>query len=68
MARVHRKMKKTLPAMFVFWEGESEQEYIKYMKSHFRKKAAFTVHSHKGVFHTADKAFTNNQKYKSVSS
>lgn len=68
MARIQRKMKKTLPAIFVFWEGESEQEYIKYVKNHFQEKAAITVHSQKGVFHTADKAFTNNQKYKSVSS
>ncbi len=68
MARIQRKRKNILPAIFVFWEGESEQEYIKFMKNHFQDKAVITVHSQKGVFHTAMKAFTNNQKYKNVSS
>jgi hypothetical protein len=68
MARQQRKIKNTLPAVFVFWEGESEQEYMKYMKNHFISKAAITVHAQKGVFPTADKAFKNNPKYKSISS
>lgn len=49
------------PYIIIFWEGESEQVYMKYMRKKFHMSANLTVHRVKGVFHTAQKAFNKKE-------
>lgn len=55
--------RKTKPLIYVFWEGESEQAYIKYLKSTFEDVAVIRFPSNPGLFLEADKMFKNNRKY-----
>ena len=56
------------PYIIIFWEGESEQVYMKYMRKKFHMSANLTVHRVKGVFHTAQKAFNKKGIYFDVKS
>lgn len=40
-------------AIYVFWEGEREEVYTKYLKKFFSNKATIFIHGEKGTFHTA---------------
>ncbi len=51
------------PYIIVFWEGESEAQYMKFMRSEFREKVNLVIHPVKGVFHTLKKAFSLRGKY-----
>ncbi len=44
------------PYIVVFWEGESEELYMKYMKREFRSYANLTVNKQRGIFQAANKA------------
>ena len=37
-------------AIYVFWEGESEEAYTKYLKKRFSGKATIIIHGEKGTF------------------
>ena len=53
-------------AIYVFWEGESEAAYTKYLRKAFEQSASITSHREKGTFATAkaycrgNKVFQNN--------
>lgn len=57
------KNKSRKPYIIVFWEGESEEQYFKFLKDRFHEKANLNVHSKKGLFATAEKAFSSNGFY-----
>lgn len=52
------------PLIFVFWEGESEQAYTKYLKTAFEDVAVIRFPSNSGLFLEAKNMFKNNQKYR----
>lgn len=54
------------PLIIVFWEGESEEQYIKFMRQKFNKKANIIPYDKKGLFLTAKKAFGSKGKYSSI--
>lgn len=45
------------PYIVVFWEGESEEVYMKFMRQKFHNCANVEVNRKKGLFHAAVKAF-----------
>lgn len=49
--------------VIVFWEGESEEQYIKYMRQRFHEKFKIMPYDKKGLFSTAQKAFGKKGKY-----
>ena len=49
--------------IIVFWEGESEEEYFKFLRQEFHEKANVKVHSRKGIFAMAKKAFSSKGEY-----
>lgn len=51
------------PYIIVFWEGESEEEYFKFIRQEFHEKANVKVHSKKGTFVMAKKAFSHKGEY-----
>ena len=55
-----RKIKERLrnPYIVVFWEGESEEVYMKYMEREFRDCAKIQVNKKRGLFHAAEKVFS----------
>lgn len=57
------KNKSRKPYIIVFWEGESEEQYFKFLKDKFHENANLNVHSKKGLFATAEKAFSSNGFY-----
>lgn len=63
-----RKIKKRSekPVIFIFWEGESEEAYSKFLKNNFLSKANITIHNEKGLFDTANAAFRGNVKYRNA--
>lgn len=50
-------------AIYVFWEGESEEVYTKYLKKRFSNKATIIIHGEKGTFHTAKSYFRGNKRF-----
>ena len=52
-------------AIYVFWEGESEEAYTKYLKKRFSGKATIIIHGEKGTFHTAKSYFRGNKRFQS---
>lgn len=46
------------PYIIIFWEGESEGQYFKFLKDRFHEKANLNIHNKKGLFAVADKAFS----------
>lgn len=57
------KNKSRNPYIIVFWEGESEEQYFKFLKDRFHEKANLTVHNKKGLFAMAEKAFSSKGVY-----
>lgn len=51
------------PYIIVFWEGESEEAYMKFMRNEFHEYLNLTVNSQKGVFEAAKKAFSSSGIY-----
>ena len=62
MARQSKNLKRN-PYIIVFWEGESEEQYMKYMRQFFHRKVNLTVNPKKGVFDSAKKAFSSKGAY-----
>ena len=64
MARVskNRSVKKTV---YVFWEGESEEAYSRYLKNAFDNRAVIRCHRESGTFVTAKSCYRNDKKFKS---
>lgn len=52
------------PLIIVFWEGESEQAYTKYLKTAFEDVAVIRLPSNSGLFLEAKNMFKNNPKYR----
>ena len=63
MAR-RTKIRQTKRAIYVFWEGESEEAYSKYLKNLFSGKSTIRIHSEKGTFSTAKAFFRGNIRFK----
>lgn len=57
------KNKSRNPYIVVFWEGESEEQYFKFLKDRFHEAANINVHNKKGLFVTANKAFASKGIY-----
>lgn len=57
------KNKSRKPYIIVFWEGESEEQYFKFLKDRFHEKANLNVHNKKGLFTMAEKAFSSKGIY-----
>ena len=51
------------PYIIVFWEGESEKEYMRFMRDRFHEYLNLTVHNKKGTFNMAKKSFSPNGIY-----
>jgi len=51
-------------AIYVFWEGESEEAYAKFMSRRFLDSASIHGHREKGTFHTAQAYFRGNKRFK----
>lgn len=49
----------------MFWEGESEEAYIKFLNKHFGDSAAIRPHREKGTFVTARAFFRGNRRFQS---
>ncbi len=62
MARQTKNISRN-PYIIVFWEGESEEEYFKFMRQKFHEKANVKVHAKKGTFIMAKKAFSSKGEY-----
>lgn len=62
MARQTKNISRN-PYIIVFWEGESEEEYFKFMRQEFHEKANVKIHSKKGIFAMAKKAFSLQGDY-----
>ncbi len=58
--------RKVKPLIYVFWEGESEQAYIRYLKSAFEDEAVIRFPSNSGLFTEAANMFKNNPKYRNT--
>ncbi|WP_378957077.1 RloB domain-containing protein [Pelosinus sp. sgz500959] len=56
--------RKIKPVIYVFWEGESEQVYSKYLKKEFEDVAVIKTYTSAGLFDIAVSVFANNPKYK----
>ncbi|NLM47157.1 MAG: RloB domain-containing protein [Firmicutes bacterium] len=56
--------RKIKPLIYVFWEGESEQAYAKYLKSYFQDVAVIRLPSTPGLFAEAYNMFRNNPRYR----
>lgn len=65
MARV-RKERNRNPFIVVFWEGESEEAYMRFIRREFHEKANVTVNKKKGVFKASVKAFALKGEFYNV--
>lgn len=63
MARI-LKNKHVKKAIYVFWEGESEEAYSKYLKNTFGDCAVIKCHRESGTFTTAKSCYRNDQRFK----
>lgn len=50
-------------AIYVFWEGESEEAYTKYLRQAFKNKSVINIHGEKGTFHTAQSYYRGNKRF-----
>lgn len=57
-------VRKIKPVIYVFWEGESELAYSRYLKKKFEEQAIIRPYASGGLFSTAVNAFSNNPKYR----
>lgn len=62
MAR-NLKNRQRIPYIIVFWEGESEEQYMRFLRERFHENVNLTVHGKKGVFDTAKKSFSMKGSY-----
>ena len=58
-----RPPKKTV---YVFWEGESEEAYVKYIRKTFAQRANIISHREKGTFSTAKAYFRGNKSFQNM--
>lgn len=63
-----RKVQQRLPkkAIYVFWEGESEEAYTKALKRMFSAQAAIKPHREKGTFETARTFYRGNKAFQNA--
>lgn len=61
-----RKIKNTLPYIYVFCEGESEQVYARFLKDTFSEVAVLYVAKFTGLFEEAQSHFDKDIKYKNT--
>ena len=54
-----------LKTIYVFWEGESEAAYTRFLKQEFGKCAVIRSHHEKGTFFTAQAFYRGNKRFKS---
>lgn len=59
-----RKIKPVKPLIYVFWEGESEECYAKFLKQRFENAASIKLAGKKGLFADAEARFDKNPTYK----
>ena len=59
----NRKVKKVI---YVFWEGESEEAYSKFLKNEFEDYAVIKCHREKGTFQKVYSSYKNDRKFKSM--
>lgn len=64
MARIS-KNKPVKKAIYVFWEGESEEAYSKFLKEEFEEYAIIRSHREKGTFSTAKSYYRSNRRFRS---
>ena len=57
------QQRQTKKAIYVFWEGESEEAYSKALKNIFAKQAAIKSHREKGTFDTARAFYRGNRAF-----
>ena len=62
MARVSKNRQRN-PYIIIFWEGESEEQYLKFLKNRFHDKANLTINKKKGIFDAAKKAFSSKGEF-----
>ncbi len=55
--------RKIKPLIYVFWKGESEQAYARYLKKTFEDVAIIKPYNGKGLFSTAVDTFNNSPRY-----
>ena len=65
MARVSKNRSVKKP-VYVFWEGESEEAYSRYLKNAFDNRAVIRCHRESGTFVTAKACFRNNKNSKAT--
>ena len=51
--------------IYVFWEGESEQAYSKFLKDEFDDRSVIKCHRESGTFETAKAFYRGNKRFKS---
>lgn len=59
---------KNLPlkkVIYVFWEGESEQAYSKFLKTEFDDRSVIKCHRESGTFETAKAFYRGDKRFKS---
>lgn len=63
-----RKVEQRQPkkAIYVFWEGESEEAYTKALKRMFSAQAAIKPHREKGTFETARTFYRGNKAFQNA--
>ena len=59
-----RRFKKTKPLVYVFYEGESEQKYIDFLKKTFSDVAVIKRPASTGLFEAAESKFKSDPQYK----
>lgn len=57
------QQRQTKKAIYVFWEGESEEAYSKALKNIFSNQAAIKSHREKGTFDTARAYYRGNRAF-----
>ena len=57
------KAKRTKKTIYVFWEGESEEAYTKFLKEQFALSAVIKIHAGKGTFDTARAYYRGNARF-----
>ena len=63
-----RKVEQRQPkkAIYVFWEGESEEAYSKALNKMFSAQAVIKTHREKGTFETARTFYRGNTAFKNA--
>lgn len=59
-----RQIGNVKPLIYVFWEGESEQAYTRFLKKEFRSVAEIKCAPKRGLFEYAKGSFRKNPSYK----